>query len=112
MNTFDYRASAELFTNRSSKWSRRGSVGYKRFDQAAEAIRYVIEGLPGASLASAWLEVGDDRFNASDIRRLYEDQAYPLDRQEPRPVPSQEQGVVRRDASPATKRPLWWSTNS
>lgn len=110
MNTFDYRASAELFANRSSKRSRRGSVGYKRFDQAAEAIRYVIEGQPGASLAGAWLEVGDDRFNASDIRRLYEDKAYPLDRREP--MPSPERGRVRRDAPPVARRPLWWSTSS
>ena len=109
MNSFDYRASAELFTNK-SKWPRHGSVGCKRFDRAADAIRYVIEGLPGTSLAGAWLDVGDDRFNASDIRRLYEDEAYPLDRREPRPSP--ERGTVQRDASPAARRPLWWSTTS
>lgn len=106
MNSFDYCASAELFTDKSI-WPRRGSVGYKRFDEAAEAIRYVMEALPRTSRAGAWLEVGDDRFNAPDIRRLYEDKAYPLDRPESMPSPD-----VRRDTSPAVKRPLWWSTRS
>ena len=81
IHSFDYGAGAELFTNK-SKWSRRGPVGYQRFAKAADAIQFAIESLPGDSLASAWLEVGDDRFNASDIRRLYDDEAYPLDRQE------------------------------
>lgn len=106
MNGFDYCASAELFTNK-SKWSRRGPVGYKRFDRAADAIQFVIEGLPGESLAGAWLEVGEDRFNASDILSLYEDEAYPLDRREPAPAPKH--GIVQRDASLAARKPLWWS---
>ena len=71
IHSFDYGAGAELFTNESgSKWSRRGPVRYQRFAKAAGAIQFAIESLPGDSLASAWLEVGDDRFNASDIRRL------------------------------------------
>src|ERR1700741_1624506 len=85
MHSFDYGADAELFTSK-SKWSRRGGpVGYKRFARAADAIRFAIEDLPGATLASAWLEIGDDRFNARDIPRLYEDEAYPLHRREPHP---------------------------
>ena len=108
MNSFDYCASAELFTNK-SKWSRRGAVGYQRFAQAADAIRFAVESLPADSLAGAWLEVGDDRFNASEIRRLYEDEAYPLDRREPEPTPSSAPGTVQSEASPATRKPLWWS---
>lgn len=65
MHGLDCGAGAELFT----KWSRRAPVGYKRFARAADAIRFAIEGLPANTLASAWLEVGDDHFNAADIHR-------------------------------------------
>jgi hypothetical protein len=108
MNSFNYCASAELFTNK-SKWSRRGPVGYQRFARAADAIRFAIESLPGDSQAGAWLEVGDDRFSASDIRRLYDDEAYPLDRREPHFKSSPEEGAVQSEGSPAARRPLWWS---
>ena len=107
MNSFDYCASAELFTNK-SKWSRRGAVGYQRFAQAADAIRFAIESLPGNTLAGAWLEVGDDRFNASDIRRLYEDEAYPLARREPH-ANARRSNVSSKGALPVARRPLWWS---
>lgn len=106
MHSFDYGAGAELFTSK-SKWSRRGPVGYKRFVRAADAFRFAIEDLPGDSLTSAWLEIGDDRFNATDIHRLYEDEAYPLDRREP--ATTAEQGIVSSDHSPATRKPLRWS---
>jgi hypothetical protein len=106
MSAFDYGASAELFTNK-SKWSRRGPVEYQRFAIAAEAIRFAIENLPGDSLAGAWLEVGEDRFDATDIRRLYDDEAYPLDRREPHPAAAREQGPVRSKASPAARKPVW-----
>ena len=105
MHSFDYGAGAELFTNK-SKWSRRGPVGYKRFARAADAIRFAIEDLPGDSLASAWLEIGDDRFNAADIHRLYEDEAYPLDRREPAPAQTR---IIQRDGTAAARKPLWWS---
>ncbi len=108
MHGFDYGAGAELFTNK-SKWSRRAPVGYKRFARAADAIRFAIEGLPANTLASAWLEVGDDRFNAADIHRLYEDEAYPLDRRKlyhnlGGARYCQVAKIRRRRA-----RPLWWS---
>jgi hypothetical protein len=86
MSSFDYEAEAELFPSR-SRPSRRQPVGYKRFVRAADAIRFAIEELPVASLAGAWLEVGEDRFDAREIRRLYEHADYPLDRREPRAAP-------------------------
>jgi hypothetical protein len=82
MSSFDYEAEAELFSGR-ARASRRQPIGYKRFGRAAEAIRFAIEDLPADSLAAASLEVGDDRFDAHEIRRLYEDAAYPLTRRAP-----------------------------
>jgi hypothetical protein len=75
MNSFDYCAGAELLINK-SKRSRRGPVGYKRSARAADATRFLIEGL--------------DRWGS-------------------RPTPSPEQGTVQSEASPAARKPLWWS---
>jgi len=82
MNAFDYSAEAELFPSR-FRMSRTQSVGYKRFARAADAIRFALEELLAESLAGASLEVGEDRFEAEGIRRLYENTAYPLVRREP-----------------------------
>jgi hypothetical protein len=51
---------------------------YRRFATAAEAIRYAVEDLRTPRAFGAWLEVGDERFNSSEIQRLYEGDDYPL----------------------------------
>ena len=79
MTDFDFAAQAELFPTR-SRLSRRQPVSYKRFDTAAEAIRYAIEELPPDLLVGAYLEVEEERFNAQGIQELYERPAYPLPR--------------------------------
>jgi len=78
---FDYSAPAELFPSRSK--AGRGQVKYKRFDTAAEALRFALEELPPAALLGAYLEVDEARFGVQEIRYLYESSAYPLVRAAP-----------------------------
>lgn len=83
MDEFDYYAAAELFPTR-RRLPRRGSFGYKRFEQAAQAIRFAIEDLPPECLVGALLEVDEQRYGREDIRRLYQSAEYPLTRREAR----------------------------
>jgi hypothetical protein len=75
MSTFDYRASAELYASEG-----RSGLRYRRFAQAAEAIRYAMEKLPPKVLSGTSLEANDERYNATQIRALYESERYPLTR--------------------------------
>jgi len=75
MSTFNYAASAELFAAQGHPGLR-----YQRFAQAAEAIRYAIEKLPPEVLAASSLAVKNQRYNATQIRALYESERYPLSR--------------------------------
>ena len=75
MLSFDYNAPAELFLAKRTKNSREK---YRRFATAAEAIRYAVETLRTPKAFGASLEVGDERFNSSEILRLYEADDYPL----------------------------------
>jgi hypothetical protein len=82
LGAINYRAPAELFPSRSRKT--RSPMSYRRFDTAAEAIRFAIEELPASLLLGAFLEVEEVRFGGDDIRRLYDSADYPL----PRAVPA------------------------
>ena len=78
MSDFDYTASAGLFSAKGSSGLR-----YCRFPQAAEAIRYAIEKLPPKVFYGTSLEVNRERYNAEQIRALYESERYPLTRKDP-----------------------------
>lgn len=84
MSEFDYNAAAELFPTR-RRLPRREPFRYKRFAQAAQAIRFAIEDLPPECLVGAFLEVDEERYGSEDIRRLYESADYPLARRRVRP---------------------------
>ena len=82
----NYRSEAGLYqpVQRGSKPGKAAPIGYKRFKTAADAIRFAIEQLPSYLLAGVSLEVGDDRYDARQVRELYYG-AYPLKRHHPRP---------------------------
>ena len=74
---FDFDAVAELFSVRGRKFGSQ-STRYRRFERAAEAIRFVIEELPQPLLVGVCLEVEGLRFDGNGMRRLYESVEYPL----------------------------------
>jgi len=76
LTEFDFTAPAELFPSRRKKG--RCWVTYKRFDTAAEALRFAVEDMPGLALLGACLESEETRFGRQEILRLYESAAYPL----------------------------------
>ncbi|HEY6025171.1 MAG TPA: hypothetical protein VIV34_13450 [Pseudolabrys sp.] len=78
MYKFDYNAPAELYPGRNRKSTRK--VGYRRFETAADAIRFAVEELPEPLLLGACIEIADRRLNHQDIQSLYESERYPLKR--------------------------------
>jgi hypothetical protein len=76
--TIDFAAPAELFPCRYRKHRR--AIAYRRFDTAAEAVRFAIEELPAPLLSGSFLDVEDQRFDGNAIRALYERHDYPLSR--------------------------------
>ena len=99
MTTFDYTALAELYPARS--WKRNaGRVTYKRFEVAADAVRFAIEELPPEFLLGTYLEVEEERFDGRQIRLLYESKEYPLPRRltrsGERPLPRADKPVSRK----------------
>ena len=83
--SFDYETAAELFEVQ-GRISRRRSCGYRRFDRAADAIRFAVEELAPKQLAGAYLEVDEARFDSNAIRRLYDSAKYPLARRTVEPT--------------------------
>ena len=80
---FDYSSPAELYMPKRKGIGRRPATSYRRFPTAAEAIRFAVEELPSLRTLGAWMQVGDQRYDSEEIRRLYESSGYP-----PRRAPS------------------------
>jgi hypothetical protein len=81
MDRFEYDAPAEVYST--DGWgARRRPVTYRRFVCSAEAIRFTIEQLPELMQRGAVMQVDDDRFEFTQIRALYDDERYPLSRQD------------------------------
>ncbi|UTD30424.1 hypothetical protein [Bradyrhizobium sp. WD16] len=78
MRNFNFSRSAELFP--AAVRNKRRAFAYRRFDTAADAVRFAIEELPADSLNGAYLQVGEARFDKNGIRGLYDSASYPLQR--------------------------------
>jgi hypothetical protein len=79
MEKFDYSAPAELFPSRNRKVA--SKIKYRRFDKAADAIRFAVEELPEPLLLGAYIQIDEQRLGHKDIRALYESKRYPLKKQ-------------------------------
>jgi len=76
MSKFDYAAPAELFPSRNRKVA--SKIKYRRFERAADAIRFAVEELPEPLLLGAFIESNEERLGHKDIRALYDSADYPL----------------------------------
>jgi hypothetical protein len=79
MDEFDYQVPAEVYASRGRGAAKRPMTFY-RFASAAEAIRFVMEKLPVEMLHGTVMEIGEQRFIGTDIKRLYGSHEYPLAR--------------------------------
>lgn len=79
---FNFAASAELFPSRNLKG--RSQVRYRRFNTAAEAVKFAVEDMSPAAMLGAYLEVNEKRFGFQEIQALYAHPAYPLKRAQAR----------------------------
>jgi hypothetical protein len=78
MSSFDYNAPAELFPSRNRKAP--SKVKYRRFDRAADAIRFAVEELAEPQLLGAYIEIENARLGHREIRTLYDSAEYPFKR--------------------------------
>jgi Arc/MetJ-type ribon-helix-helix transcriptional regulator len=78
MAEFDYGAPAELFPSLNRKVKQK--VKYRRFEKAADAIRFAMEEMPPMQLLGATIEVDEARLGHETIRQLYESENFPLKR--------------------------------
>jgi hypothetical protein len=79
MEQFEYNQPADLFA-RAGHGQTRPPVTYRKFTTGAEALRYAVEVLSESLLQGTVVETDLGRFEASDIRTLYDSPDYPLPR--------------------------------
>lgn len=76
---FDFSEPAELFGGGS--WAGRPTtISYRRFETAAEAVRFAMEELDDRARRPCVLEANERRFNHTEISKLYDRRDYPLER--------------------------------
>jgi hypothetical protein len=80
---FDFSAPAVLYMYKRKGIGWRPATSYRRFPRAAEAICFAVEEFPDLRTLGAWMQVGDQRYDSEEIRRLYESSGYPLRRAPP-----------------------------
>jgi hypothetical protein len=78
MSVFNYTDAAGFYPS----WSRQRASGhrFRRFETAAEALRFAIEELPAGLLRGSVMEVDEARFDSAQVQTLYEADKYPLTR--------------------------------
>lgn len=95
IENFPFEAPAEIYATQGAG-ARKRPMSYRRFAKSAEAIRFVIEELPQLVQRGTVMEIGEDRYELSDIRALYDSDDYPLPREtnaiEAGALPSLEKG--------------------
>jgi hypothetical protein len=79
MDASDYAMEASLFYAKSAH-SKQKSLIFRRFEKAADAIRFAVEELAPKLLEGCSLEVNETHYFGREIRPLYDDQAFPLRR--------------------------------
>lgn len=85
MEAQDYRMEAGLFYAKSAS-ARQKSLGFRRFPQAAEAIRYAVEDLAPKLFSSCSLEVNGEHYLGREIRPLYDSNDFPLPRRDTKTI--------------------------
>lgn len=76
MNRFNYAGSAGLYAGYAMA-ERRGPR-YRRFETAAEALRFAVEDMRDTQQRGSLLEMDEARFDHNQIRALYDAPEYPL----------------------------------
>lgn len=79
MEQFNYDLPTDVYAGY-ARGFRNNAMTYRRFATGAEAIRFVIEHQPAALLPGTVIEADDMRFDAGEIRKLYDSEDYPLPR--------------------------------
>ncbi len=79
MDAQDYRTEADLFFSKKTNHKDK-SLTFRRFQRAADAIRFAVEDLSPSALASCSLEVNGLHFFGREIRPLYDSKTFPLRR--------------------------------
>ena len=90
MDKFEYDAPAEVYSS-NGRGAQKRPVTYRRFASSAEAIQFIIEQLPELMQRGTVMEVGDERFEFTQICELYNSEHYPLSRAVRQPVGSRSQ---------------------